>query len=249
MKKTNSFWGIVALAALYSIPQAQFAGLPSSYAPISADTLGDSAITYVQPYGYSNPKVLRSINMTQLANKVGGGGGGGDSSWVSIEVTYLLDSKGLNYFGDLGSGQHVVTIDTSGFNVDPTVTPEFYGGLNVHGTLSVGEMDGSSSTIFIGGDAYFGDSTSGSIFWSTYYSSNLTISARQHQSEETTSSTAVILSPYSDDANIGTVYIYGEATYVQAPSFYVIYLGGGGNRYVCVDNAGLFFNSATACVP
>ncbi len=160
---------------------------------------------------------------------------------TALSASVTLD--GPTIIGSNSNGDHTVSIDSSIFEVQNYVTPDFYGGLNVHGTLSVGEVDGSQTVSYIGGNDTFGDSLTGSFVWVTNLSAaNLIISAAQHQLGETTTNTVVALTPYYDNAALGTVRLDGE--YVQVSS-----LATGSTKFACFDNNGGFFASATVCVP
>ncbi len=172
-------------------------------------------------------------------------------------VNNLLDSKGLNYFGDLTGGEHAVTIDVDKFEVDESITPDFYSSLNVHGALSVGDAGNGENSIIInpgggsdhpgivgGGDALVGDSLNYGIESfklgpGPYGTGNIRLFAALHHVDGVDE--VIEINPVESDPTLGAVIINGASVTVSS-------LSTGDPAFVCVDSGGLLYASASACI-
>ncbi len=182
-----------------------------------------------------------------------------DTTDISFNVNVLATSyiNGNTYIGDIGAARKALTILTDGtMSVNESVTPDFFGGLNVHGVLAVGGGDwnpivvdpsngGDRSGIFGGG--YNGNGELDSLNYG--YISVVDGAPGPGQGHTRLFSALhhvdgfleqIDIQPVEGDNALGVTNLYGASVVVGS-------LVGSGNRYVCVDAGGTFFAAAIAC--
>ncbi len=255
---SDSSWSEITVTDTAFINYGLFNGIGvSGSGPFTAFEFKGDTGSAVVPFAFTNNLYSNG------ASKFGDLGGGDYVLEIGLsDPSFDVNSAVANLngganMGEIGPGVYLASIGGGAFTVDASITPDFYGGLNVHSLFRQGDPGDSKNPLYIdnvgsnihaiagfvgGGNSDYDDTL-------TYGFESVAgpggpglgvIRIFASLFDQPDHPAEINIQPVQTDAAIGSVVING-ATVTVTP------LAGSGNRYVCADSGGVLFTSAIAC--